>query len=84
MQSRVRTTLKQQCLKYLTESLKPDHDNNRRKTFWRFKSHKQDTTKISSMQLSTGQVTAPKEIAEVLNNYPVYVCLYKRGSRCNA
>ena len=68
MQSRVRTTLKQQCLKYLTESLKPDHDNNRRKTFWRFKSHKQDTTKISSMQLSTGQVTAPKEIAEVLNN----------------
>jgi len=39
------------------------------KTFCRFiKSQKQDTTEISSLQLSTGQVTAPKEIAEVLNN----------------
>ena len=69
MQSRVRITLKQLRLKYLTESLKPDDDNNRRKTFWRFiKSQKQDTTEISSLQLPTGQVTAPKEIAEVLNN----------------
>ena len=69
MQSRVRITLKQLRLKYLTESLKPDDDNNRRKTFWRFiKTQKQDTTEISSLQLPTGQVTAPKEIAEVLNN----------------
>jgi len=68
MQSHVRTTLKQQRLKYLTESLKPDH-NNRRKTFWRFiKSQKQDTTEISSLQLSTGQIIALKQIAEVLNN----------------
>ena len=69
MQSHVHTTLKQQCLKYLTESLKLDHDNNRRKAFWRFiKSQKQDTTEISSLQLSTSQVTAPEEIAEVLNS----------------
>ena len=68
MQSRVSTTLKQQHLKYLTESPKSYHDNNRRKTFWRFiKSQKEDTTEISSLQSPTGQVTAPKEIAEVLN-----------------
>ena len=66
MQSHLCTTLKQQRLKYLTESLKPDHDNNRRKTFWRFvKSQKQDTTEISSLQSPTGQFTAPKEITEV-------------------
>ena len=54
MQSPVHTTLKQQRLKYLTESLKPDHDNNRTKTFWRLiKSQKQDTTEIISLQLAT-------------------------------
>jgi len=69
MQSQVQFTLKQQRLKYLTESLKPVDRKNKRKTFWRFiKSQKQDTTEISLLQTPTDQVTMPKEIAETLNN----------------
>jgi len=46
--------------------LKLDNDNNRRKLFWQFiKSHKQDT---SFLQTPTDQVTAIKEIEEILNN----------------
>jgi len=80
IKSCVCTTLKQQHLKYFTEGLKPDHDNNRKKTFWRFiKSQKQDTTEISLLQLPTGQVNVPEEIAEVLNKLSTLsLCLQRK------
>ena len=66
IQSRVRSTLRQQHLKYLTGRLSSACDNNRRKTFWRFiKSQKQDTTSISILQTLMTKLPHPKKLQKL-------------------
>ena len=67
IQKQVQNALRQQQLKYLTDSLKKDDSS--KKSFWRFiKSQKQDSTGISMLQTSTNNVSTAPEIAETLNN----------------
>ena len=67
IQKQVQNALRQQQLKYLTDSLKKDDSS--KKSFWRFiKCQKQDSTGISMLQTSTNNVSTAPEIAETLNN----------------
>ena len=70
IQLQTKSTLRQQRLKFLADSLnKNQNDRYRNKNFWQFiKYQKQDSTGISMLQTSSATVFTSPEIAETLNN----------------